>query len=93
MEGESENMIYFKSIYADEELPSRARLVYFYLWDRANQEGRCWPAINTIARELKLSRSTVKRALRDLEDSGWVERQDRYRDNGSCSSNQYRLCN
>ena len=37
-----------------------------YLKDRADSEGRCWPAIRTIALELGLSRSTVKRALDDL---------------------------
>ena len=34
-----------------------------YLKDRANRSGTCWPGINTIAKDLHLSRSTVKRAL------------------------------
>ena len=36
------------------ELPHRAVSVYVYLKDRANKDGECWPAIPTIARELKL---------------------------------------
>ena len=48
------------------ELPHRAKSVYIYLADRANKDGECWPAIPTIARELKLSQSTVRRALQDL---------------------------
>ena len=49
------------------ELPHRAVAVYLYLQDRANAEGTCYPAIGTIARELNLSVSTVKRAISDLE--------------------------
>lgn len=58
-------MGYFTWIYSS-ELPHRARAVYMYLSDRSDREGKCYPAIGTIARELKLSRSTVKRALTDL---------------------------
>ena len=58
-------MSYFGTIYADTELPSRARAVYMYLRDRADSEGKCWPGIKTIASDMRLSRSTVKRALTD----------------------------
>ena len=44
------------------DLPHRAVAVYLYLADRSNREGECWPAIPTIAEELKLSESTVHRA-------------------------------
>lgn len=60
-------MSYFGTIYADTELPSRARAVYMYLRDRSDAEGKCWPGIKTIASDMKLSRSTVKRAVSDLE--------------------------
>ena len=50
----------FRNIY-NSNLSHRARSVYMYLKDRADSEGRCWPAIRTIALELGLSRSTVKR--------------------------------
>ena len=40
-----------------QELPHRAVSVYTYLADRANKDGECWPAIPTIASELKLSQS------------------------------------
>ena len=33
-------MSYFGTIYADTELPSRARAVYMYLRDRADSEGK-----------------------------------------------------
>ena len=84
-------MSLFGSIYSEEELPHRARAVYMYLQDRANGTGSCWPGINTIAADLKLSRSTVKRALRDLERAGLVAKERRLRENGSDTSNLYQL--
>ena len=80
-------MSYFGTIYADTELPSRARAVYMYLRDRADSEGKCWPGIKTIASDMRLSRSTVKRALTDLEQHGYLQKIPRYRDNGSSTSN------
>ena len=56
------------------ELPHRAVSVYIYLSDRANKDGECWPAIPTIAAELKLSQSTVRRALRDLRKAGLLDK-------------------
>ena len=51
-------MGYFETIYAS-GLPHRAVAVYMYLHDR---DKSCWPAIPTMARELGMSRSTIKRA-------------------------------
>ena len=82
-------MSYFGNIYADTELPSRARAVYMYLRDRSDAEGKCWPAIKTIAADMKLSRSTVKRALADLEHFGYLKKLPRYRANGGNTSNLY----
>lgn len=68
------------------ELPHRAVSVYQYLHDRANKKGECWPAIPTIASELKLSESTVRRALRDLRGAGLITSEQRYRPSGAKSS-------
>lgn len=81
----------YNFIYREDDLPHRAKTVYVYLRDRSNKEGVCWPGVKTIARELKLSPRTVQRAIRDLEKAGLVARQYRYRENGSHSSNLYRL--
>lgn len=83
-------MGYFTSLYAS-ELPHRAVAVYMYLKDRVDKEGKCYPAIGTIAGELKLSRSTVKRAITDLEKSGRLRKEQRWRENGGKSSNMYFL--
>ena len=83
-------MGYFNSIYAA-NLPHRAVAVYMYLKDRTNKDGICWPSIKTIARELKLSRATVSRALDDLCEVGLLEKSERWRENGGRTSNLYRL--
>ena len=85
-------MSYFGTIYA-EDIPHRAKAVYMYLKDRANQSGTCWPGINTIAKDLHLSRSTVKRALGDLTRRGFIKKESCYRENGSNSSNLYSVQN
>lgn len=72
-------------------LPHRAISVYLYLLDRANKEGQCWPAIPTIARELHLSVSTIKRALHDLRAADLIQTEQRYRLRGGKSSLLYTL--
>ena len=73
------------------DLPHRAIAVYIYLADRANKNGVCWPAIPTIARDLKLSESTVRRALHDLRKQGLLQTDQRFRDNGGNSSLLFQL--
>lgn len=51
----------------------------------------CWPAIPTIAKELELSQSTVRRALQDLRKAGLLETEQRYRKHGGKSSLLYTL--
>ena len=82
-------MGYFDSIYSDDNLPHRAKAVYMYLRDRMNSQRQCWPGIPRIASDLRLSRSTVKRALNELERSGYLRRERRSREKGGDTSNLY----
>ena len=59
-------MSFFNAEYGDQELEARAKMVCLYLHDRANKDGESWYAIDSIARDLHLSRFTVKRAIQDL---------------------------
>lgn len=70
----------------ERELPPRAVAVYQYLLNRADKEGQCWPAVPTIARDLKLSEKTVRRAIADLKRTGLLMTEQRYRRNGGKSS-------
>lgn len=81
-------MGYFDSVYAS-GLPHRAITVYMYLKNRCNSEGVCWPGLKTIASDLKLSSSTVKRAIKELVQHGYLEKRPRFRENGGRSSNMY----
>lgn len=83
-------MPYFQNIYRS-DLNHRARTVYMYLKDHADSQGQCWPGIKTIASDLGLSRSTVKRALDDLCREGLISKRQRWRENGSLSSNLYTI--
>ena len=73
------------------DLPSRAVSDYHCLFQHMNQEMGCFPAISTICEETGLSRSTVKRSLNDLMKAGFLRKTERYRTNGSQTSNLYRL--
>lgn len=47
--------------------------------------------IKTIAADLHLFRSTVKRAVKDLEKASLIRKEPHYRENGSAASNPYDL--
>lgn len=51
----------------------------------------CFPSVKTIAADLKISKSTVFRALNDLEQAGLIEREERRRTSGGRSSTLYRV--
>ena len=61
-----------------------------YLADRTKENNECWPAIPTIAADLKLSASTVRRGIRDLKKAGLLETEQRYRKKGGKSRLLYR---
>ena len=84
-------MSYFNEIYNDTKLSAKAKQVLVYLQDRANKNGESWYAIGTMAKDLSLSRSTIKRALAELIRQGRVEKHARLRENGGRTSNQYWL--
>lgn len=73
------------------ELPHRAKLVYIYLYDRMDKDKKAWPGLNTIASDLSISRSTAKRAIKDLEKALLIKKEAHYRENGSATSNRYYL--
>ena len=67
-----------------------AKLVLIALADRANDDGECWPSIQTLAEQCECHRRTVERALAKLEDVGAIYRVNRYQE-GRKQSNVYRI--
>ncbi|EDS11134.1 helix-turn-helix domain-containing protein [Anaerotruncus colihominis] len=80
-----------EQIYGDNALPHRVKAVYIYLYDRADREGKSWPSLSTISKDLALSRSTVKRAIADLKAVGYLETEQRWRRNGGRTSLLFKL--
>ncbi|MHC0465127.1 conserved phage C-terminal domain-containing protein [Kosakonia cowanii] len=60
------------------------------LADYSNDDGVCWPSIETIARQLGAGESTVRTAIGKLEQDGWLSRQQRRKGNRN-ASNVYQL--
>jgi DNA-binding transcriptional regulator YhcF (GntR family) len=78
-------------IYNDERVLSRANAVYLYLSDHQGTKEATWPGINTMARELTMSRNTVIRAVADLERLGYIIKESAFRPNKAQTANRYRV--
>ena len=64
-------------------------LVLLILADHANGDGRCWPTAERIAARSRVSRSTVFRAIEELERLGELKRETRGKQAGG--PNVYRV--
>lgn len=60
------------------------------LADYSNDDGVCYPSVETICRQLGLGESTVRTAIAELESSGWLRREARRKGNRN-TSNLYHL--
>lgn len=69
---------------------SHALAVYHYLCRRANDDERAWPKIKTIQSQTKLSPSSVRRAIEDLERLQLISVAETFDDNGQ-AENVYTL--
>lgn len=74
-------------------LSSRAKQIMFYLINRANNEGTCFPFVKTIANDCGISTRTVQRTMLILVDAGFIIKNSRFRENGGQKSNLYTLKN
>jgi Helix-turn-helix domain len=73
----------------DKKLTGATVRVAVLLWELQNAERGCaWPALTTIARELRMHKSTAIRSLDMLERRGWITIKTR---GGRYRSNEYRL--
>jgi DNA-binding transcriptional ArsR family regulator len=54
-----------------------AKLILFALASRVDDEGKCWPSIDTICRDTGLKHRTTQLHLKVLVESGYVIRQER----------------
>lgn len=71
---------------------ARKRLVLLALADSANDEGACWPSVETIGRKAGCAVSTARGILAELEAEGILAREERWRSrDGGQSSNMITL--
>ena len=67
------------------------KLVLLALADRHNPDHGCFPSLSKIVDDTEISRSTVRRCLKQLEQKGLITVQENMRANGSQTSNLYHL--
>ena len=74
-----------------QDLKPVPKLVLVVLADAANDQGICWPGITTLAGKVGVTPRTVQRAIQLLVHRDLITVEQRYRSDGSCSSNLYQL--
>ncbi len=68
-----------------------SKLVYAAIKKYSNSEGVCFPSRNTLAQLCKISLSTLRKAVNSLVEAKVLEKEFRYRENRSQTSNLYTL--
>ena len=74
-----------------QQLSPTPKLILMALADAANDNGVCWPSVTTVATKCCVSIRTVRRVMQTLVDRELMISEQRYRKDGSCCSNRYRL--
>lgn len=80
-----------RAMLADSRLNSTDIRVYLALSSRANGSLECWPSHATIAEDVGRDKRTVIRTLERLRELGYISWSRRVREDGSLTSNIYRL--
>ena len=67
------------------------KLVLLALADNANDDGKCWPGIETVVNKCGIARNTVIGSIRKLKKQGLIVSERRYTEDGRRTSNLYKL--
>ena len=70
---------------------STTKFILLLLANKADENFSCYPSIRTLMAESDAGRSTVMRALKELEASGFITRQPQFHDSGARRSSRYYL--
>src|SRR5262245_39995145 len=82
---------YARTVHQQTELTSTQQLTLLALLDHADQEGKCAPRMERLARWTSFEARTIRKTLRELEPLGWVRVVARYTEARDADSNLYRL--
>lgn len=75
-----------------EGMTPNKQVIIAWLIFRMNQDGTCFPSVEKLCKDTGIkSRTTVTRCLKELEADGYIKATPRTRDDGGCSSNEYRV--
>ncbi|MBU4214309.1 MAG: helix-turn-helix domain-containing protein [Actinobacteria bacterium] len=66
-----------RAVWEDAHFSQTALLVLLALADHANEDGVCWPSVARLATRVRTSERHVQRVLGDLEQAGWLTRDER----------------
>ena len=75
----------------DKNISAAEYRILCYLLMRAGNQDICYPSLNTISKDIDISSSTVKRAIPELVEKGYLKKINRKRKNGSSTSNLYKF--
>lgn len=84
--------LFLHSTVDDSDLTVYEFRVYAHLCRRAGDERRVWEGQKKIALNCKMSRAAAQKALYGLEEKGWIELHERYREDGSQGTNNIIIC-
>lgn len=85
------NTITMSNYIFNNQIDVHSKIVYAGLKKYSNSDGICFPSRNTLVELCKISLSTVRKAINSLVDAKILDKQERYRQNGSQTSNLYSL--
>jgi hypothetical protein len=72
-------------------LEPRAKLALLAIADNARDDGIAWPSRDMIAEKSTQSRATINRRMKILSDLGVIELKERFREDGSQTTDEIRL--
>jgi len=73
------------------DLSQPKKLLLLRLDFRSNDDQECWPKIASLAKDLKCSKRTVQRYLKELQEEGYIVARAYFEPDGRQSSNVFRL--
>lgn len=73
------------------DLSQSKKLLLLRLDFRSDNDQECWPSIASLAKDLKCSKRTVQRLLKELQEEGYIVASPYFEPNGRQSSNIFRL--
>lgn len=73
------------------EVRATSVVVYAVLAEHANADQECWPSIGRIGQRANVTPGTVRSAIKELEEAGWLTVRGRVTDEGRQTSNLFKV--